>query len=286
MPILTALYRHDGEHAELTPQQIEVDLYELKYKGSLFCTTAGCQARIVYVHQAATSRYFRTWKYDNHSDNCPHRFDRERTKIGVQTEEIIFVQASPGKKGKALDDAFRIAKQGGDGAGGAIRITRRPKISSAISRRVQTAQLQLALEGLDEQTVKRKGYRFPRLRKRAAQALRDTDLGTFRLVYGRVTGVDHETLRARIRLDGGLNTVHVRFEEAFFASNRSYQGLFHYAHRFCSEHHDVIFTGIGEVKLGRKGEYELFIYEDKDFKLQNTSLLSLAAFYEIGLADG
>lgn len=285
MPILSALYIQEEKKTEMTPQQLEVHLYEVKYKGNLFCTTVGCRARIVYVHKAASASYFRTWKHDNHADHCLYKFNRERGRLGSRSDRVIHVEASPVKKGKALDEAFAIAKQSEDEKA-VLRAARKVKKSPTTGGTEENAQVKLVLfDGVDEITLKNEGIRSPRILKRDAKALKDSDVGRVRLVYGIVSSVDHEALRARICIDGGNKTIQVRFEEAFFASNPMYEGLFHHAKRLCSEYQNVIFTGIGELRSGRNGDYELFIYQGQDFKLENSTLQTVATLYSTGLME-
>ncbi|MBL0388249.1 hypothetical protein JJB07_16670 [Tumebacillus sp. ITR2] len=285
MTILSALYIRDGERIEITPKDIQVHLYEAKYKGNLFCASTGCDAQIEYVHTTGSTRYFRTWKHNNHIDSCIHKFIRESGKVGVKTDQILHVEASRSKKAKVLDEAFAIAKLN-EQEREAIRTNRRPKRSSSTTRTVEGTQIKLVLfDGLDEGTIIREGFRSPPILKREAAALKPSDVGKIRLVFGDMLDVESEVSRALFRLDGGNKSVHIRFEEAFFAGNPTYQGLFHHATRYCSDYQNVKFAGIGEVRLGATGEYELFVFQGQDFQLQNISLPSLAAFYTSGLMD-
>jgi len=280
------LHVHEGRAIELTAGQIEVHLYESVYKGNLWCTTLGCQARIVYVHLAGTGGHFRTWKHDDHSDSCMHKFERFAGKVGGWTSQVIDVELSPTKKGKALDEAFELAKRSGMERP-AIRSRPKGRSSRTARTNIRTQQTNLVLsDGIDEETIKQRGLRPPRIYKRDARALRQSDIGKVKLVYGFITSVDYGESSALILVDGGNKDVHVRFEEAFFASNPRYAGLFHHAHRLCSEQQNAIFTGIGEVRRGRSDEFELFVYNGEEFKIQNATLLMLAAHYSSGLLDG
>lgn len=286
MPILSALYIVEGElPKEITPQQIQVHLYEFQYKGNLHCSTADCQAKIVYVHKAGLGSYFRTWKYDDHIEKCPHRFHREMGRVGNSAEQILYVEVSSGKKSKALDEAFVLARQSEDEKE-LIRISKGQKKSPTTNQSENSVTTQLVLfDGLDEAEVIKEGIRAPRIYKRDAKALKDTDIGEVRLVYGAITDVEYGASEAVICLDGGNKLIHVRYAEAFFASNPAYDGLFIHAHRFCSSRRGPIFTGIGELKDRFDGGYDLFIYNGEDFKIENASLLTLAAYYSNGLMD-
>ncbi|MGZ4107806.1 MAG: hypothetical protein ACXVO1_10765 [Tumebacillaceae bacterium] len=285
MPILSALHIEEGEQNELTPHQIKGHLYEQKYKGKLFCTTLGCNAKLVFVQNGTPAGYFRTWKYEHHIEGCVYRFHREIGRIGIRRELEFHVEASPVKKGKAMDEAFAIAKRKADKME-LIQSVKKSRKSAAGRGAGESAQVKLVLfEGIEEEEMKREGIRSPRILKRDALALKDSDVGRVRLVYGVISDVEAEASRAVVRLDGGNKAVHVRFDEAFFAINPMYEGLFHYAKRYCEANRNVIFTGYCEVRSGTNGDYELFVYQGRDLKLQNTTLLSLADYYASGIME-
>ncbi|WP_152547802.1 restriction endonuclease [Paenibacillus ehimensis] len=49
--------------------------YKTDYKDSLFCSTKGCNCRLVYVSGSVHEPHFRTHKNYSHSNNCPYFFD-------------------------------------------------------------------------------------------------------------------------------------------------------------------------------------------------------------------
>lgn len=78
MSILSALYVEGEERSEVASQQIAVHFARIQIQREfvLYNVREGCDAKIVYVHKAGSASYFRTWKHDDHIENCPQRFHR------------------------------------------------------------------------------------------------------------------------------------------------------------------------------------------------------------------
>ena len=75
MRIMSAFYRdNNGSEREIHLGEITTHVYRNKLKGKLYCRTENCTARISY--SGGRYPHFRTWRYDQHSENCPYYYDR------------------------------------------------------------------------------------------------------------------------------------------------------------------------------------------------------------------
>lgn len=287
MAILSAFYRNRDVEQEIVPNQINIESYETRYKGNLYCPMPACEAKIEYVHRAATVGYFRTWKHEDHIDTCIHKFDRVANREGRNIESVLNVEISAERKKKSLKDAFARAVLTEEER--AARIAKRKKRNAnpkAVGK-ANRPNVNLVLRGgVDEGEARQQGIRSPNLLKKDTDSLKDSDVGKPRLIIGMIQGVEYEESRAIITIAGQKRVVDVMFEEAFFANSPSYQNLFHYVERFIYENNRVIFTAVGEVRAGKtEDSYEFVVFHGDEFAIHGHNLMTIAVHFTQGLFE-
>ncbi|OAT74640.1 hypothetical protein [Parageobacillus thermoglucosidasius] len=279
--ITSALYKKDGEVRELRVSEIDSESYNKYYKGHLFCTTPNCEARLEFVYSTSRPSYFRTWKHDNHIDNCIYQFERIEGRIGINTQSIIDVEISHERKRRALKEAYRLSKMTEE------ELEQRRKKRNLNRKKTKTVgkkkreALNIVLnKNNNESGLESGGRRGPNLLKRNADALNDSDVGKVRVLIGFIKDVQYTESSAIIKVQRKNKMVDVKFEEAFFANSPDYQGLFHYIRKYINEQNKVVFTGVGEVRKAKNGDnYEFVVYKGDEFTIENMSLLMLASYY-------
>jgi hypothetical protein len=281
--ITSALYKKDGEVRELRVSEIDSESYNKYYKGHLFCTTPNCEARLEFVYSTSRPSYFRTWKHDNHIDNCIYQFERIEGRIGINTQSIIDVEISHERKRRALKEAYRLSKMTEE------ELEKR-RVKRKLNRQNRKTSIKKQQHGInivlnkqdDESSLSsdRNGRRGPHLLKRYADALNDSDVGKVRILIGVIRDVQYSDSSAVITVGRKNKSVDVKFEEAFFGNSPDYKGLFHHISKYLSGKSEVIFTGVGEVRKAKNEEkYEFIIYHGDEFTIENMSLLTLASLY-------
>jgi hypothetical protein len=285
MPVTigSALYVKDGEVREITLSEVDAGTYDLQYKGYLYCTTPGCDARLVFVYGTERPSYFRTWKNDNHIEDCIYKFDRVSGRAGVNTEYTINVAISSERKKNALKEAYKLARMTAE------------ELERRRSKRTQKRQnkttigkgnriaINPVINNSDDEEVITEGKKGPKLLKRNVDSLKDSDEGKARVLIGIIQDIKYDDSRALIRVGRNKKVVDVKFEEAFVANSPNHLGLFHYIEKLLSERGDVIFTGVGEVRKAINGDnFEFIVFHGDEFNIEGMSLLSLAAHYARG----
>ncbi|MGG1291743.1 hypothetical protein ABE218_10350 [Bacillus smithii] len=276
--ITTALYKKNDEVREVSTFEIDGKANREEYKGNLYCTTPGCNARLVYVYRTGKPSYFRTWKKDDHLESCIYSFERIEGRIGINTQYSINVEISAERKRNALQSAYKQFKMPEE-----RRVNK--KTPSRKSRKTKGRTGNIAIKpviqkGATEEEVKTEGRRGPNLLRRNADALSDSDVGKARLIIGFIKRINYDTTRAVITIENNNHTVDVKFEEAFFANSPRHIGFFHFIERYITENTSVIFTAVGEVRKTSNGnKYEFVVYDGEDFRIENMTLLSIAAYY-------
>ena len=281
--ILSAIYIADNhKNQEINLKDVTTSMYEHKLKGNLYCPSRECSARISY--SGGKKAHFKTWRMDEHSEECIFSFDRIAISTGVNTLNIINVEIPYSRRQNALHEAFRI-----------MNLTREEKTEQRNKSNTQTrnkeravtkikkdvSSLQMVLfegEAYDDELNSRRSYIY----KRPVDEITNSDIGKIRLVMGYVAYVKKINDVAEIIVENNNHSISVVFEEAFEAErlNSSYLKKFWSLERLMKASGNVQFTGIGDVrKNSATGRLELVIYLGSDFKVNNRDMSSLAAKY-------
>lgn len=284
MAIITeALYKKKDQQQIINIGEITAGDYRDIYKSNLFCTTNGCNAQLSYVYKQNNSSYFRTWRESPHIEQCIYYFEKTNVRTGnrqngyqdgiVSREQIL----------RSLKEAFEF-----ENMSVAKRNEKREKEREARIRRnrnrIRSGSNEQPAQRIvsDPSKITEDARAGTRLYKRDADALKDTDLGQTRTVTGILKRIEYSELNAVIQIEKNKKTVTIKFEEAFFAINTHYQGMFHHIERFVNEYDDIVFSATGEVRAKTvSGEYELIVFDGIGFLIHGRSLESLASEYAI-----
>ena len=274
--IVNGLLVKEYKRNELTAQ-----LYS-SLSGELYCPTPNCNARVIY--KSGNKACIRTWSNDDHIEGCVHEFERVRGRVGVDTTRFINVELSAERKKRALREAlaeFKMTEEEKE-----LRSKKRAERKNnptTIEKRSQPSSNLVLINGdavAGEGTI---GVRGPNLPKRTPSMLKENDRGKPRLVMGLIEDVIISGTSAEIIVVNDKTEVHVKFEEVFFVNSPNYSGLFHHIKRYISEEIEIVFTGIGEVRVSHSGDFfELSVFYGEDFEMNGITLDILARNYAIG----
>ena len=276
---MSAFYRdNNGLEKEIHLGELSTPLYNREFKGELYCLTGGCKSRISY--SGGRYPHFRTWRYDQHAENCPYYYDRIPVHLGRNVSDMASVEISYNRRQKALHDAYILMNLTAEERK-AMRTSRsrqRPRVQSITSQKAQVKGVQLVL--FDAELYKDDLiFRRRNISKRFVDDLAASDLGQIRLVMGNITSSLENQDVAEIIVENNDGRIVVVFEESFTADpyNRSYLNKFWAIHHILDQN-IVQFTGIGDVRENtRNKRLELVIHAGTDFKVNNLDMSTLAA---------
>jgi len=283
MAILSARYIVDGQFIqEFKRDEIDSQIYHKKLKGFLYCPTPNCHARV--IHYSGKRVFLKTWNNDDHAENCLHGFERVRGKVGVDTTRFINVELTPERKKRALKEAlaqYNMTEEEREQK--KQKQATRKKNPTTIEKRSQPSANLVLVNDDSTEEGDNIGVRGPNLSKRTPDMLRELDAGKPRLVMGIITEVNLNGSTAEIIVVEKSIRIHVKFEEVFNVNSPTYLPLFHHIQRYITETSRVVFTGIGEVRASRSGDYyELSVFYGQDFEVDGMTLPVLAAHYARG----
>lgn len=279
--ILSAIYlAEDGMKTEITLKEITSTIYENKLKGKLYCPSENCSAKISYC--SGRKAHFKTWRMDEHSNECIFQFDRIAINTGENALNTINIEIPFDRKQNALAEAFRIMnlsdeKRAIHHNNTTLKPRSRERAISGSKKSITGMQLVL-FEGVefDNQLVKPRAY----ICKRLVDEITKADIGKVRLVMGNVVDIKKVDEVAEIVVENNNQSIKVVFEEAFISErfNSSYLNKFWSIERLMKETGNVQFTGIGDIRMKSNiARPELVIYHGSDFKVNNRDISSLAA---------
>lgn len=277
MPILSARYIVEGQLIkEYSRDEIDSQLYHNKLRGFLYCPTPNCSARV--THYSGKHVFLKTWNNDDHDGNCIHGFERVRGRVGIDTTRFINVELSPERKKRALKEALAQYNMT------EVELEQRKKKRAdkrnnptTIDKRSQPSANLVLVNGDINEGGDNTSFRGPNLPKRTPDMLKDVDEGKPRLVMGVIKDVTVNDFSVEIIVIEKGAEIHVKFEEAFYVNSPTYSGLFHHIKKYISEVEKVVFTGIGEVRASRNGDYfELSVFYGQDFEINGMILTMLA----------
>ncbi|WP_139217070.1 hypothetical protein [Salibacterium halotolerans] len=275
--ILSAIYSNKGIEKEYSVREITKELYHKTLRGHLFCPTPGCNARIVY--NSGLTPYFKTWKMDNHIEECLHYFDRENRKSGVNTEDLMNVELSVDRKKRAMKEALKLynmtaeekAKQSGKST------KRNPKTQG---KKNNIATRPVLKDGENEEIVKNEGVRGPNLLKRPVSTLQEKDEGQTRLVIGVLKNVNDSNKGTSILIEDSGKELYLVFEEVFRVNSPEYLGLFHHLEKYQTskdQEDTIIITAVGQIRKSKSYDgFESSVFYGRDLEIDGIDLRILA----------
>jgi hypothetical protein len=280
MRIMSAFYRNDnGFEKEIHLEEVTTHVYTKKLKRKIFCPTENCTARISY--SGGRYPHFRTWRYDQHSVNCPYYYDRVPINLGRNVTDIVSVEISYNRRQNALNDAY-IQMNLSVEEREALRNSRskpRDRVREITHRKdsVKAEQLVLFDSELYEDELM---FRRRNISKRLVDGITASDIGEIRLVMGKIASNLEDGSTAEIVVENNNKVIVVVFEESFTADpyNSSYLNKFWAIDQVLNREQVVQFTGIGDIRKNtRSKRLELVIHAGTDFRINNRDMSALAA---------
>lgn len=282
--IYEAFYVDNDEKILISIEDINPEEYSKKYWGKLFCTEAGCEAKLSYVKLSGNKSHFRKWRESPHSENCMHFAERVDGRTGTRQAGVQNGFILPEQMKKAQREAFQLEMLSAE-----ERIKKREddrekrknkkstkKVTEIVEQPVIKIVVDPAMKTEDTNQVK------GRLYKRDVDALKEKDLGQTRTVTGRIEKVETGEKSALVRICKNNKFVNIRFGEAFFADAPQYEGLFHYIDRFAAENNNAVFNATGEVRQNEQtNDFELIVFDRDGLLIHGRTLSSIAATYSI-----
>ncbi|EJR73258.1 hypothetical protein IK7_05764 [Bacillus cereus VD156] len=282
--IYEAIYKEKDTQELIYIESVNPGNYVNKYREKLYCTTENCSAKLTYVHKENNGDHFRTWRDSPHIESCLFYFEKVNAREGRRNEGQVTGVVSDERIKKSLKDAFLFEmmseEQKRRNRERDKERRRRKKEREKINERKKTIPVQRIVSNPDEinENLVTSGIR---LYKKSADALKEKDLGDTRTVTGQLK---------RIQINGNNNVVieveknnvqvDIKFEEAFFAANKRYSGMFHYIERYLYEHRNLIFSATGQVRFSEtNNRYEIVVFNSVGFLIHGKTLDAIAVEY-------
>ena len=222
--MIKALFRKDGVEQLLSVNEIEEnDARGGDYRNHLFCSEAGCPARIQLSHRDGKP-YLRTWKNEQHSPGCQYKFYHDPNKLVERAELTLATAVSPQHKRRALQNAIRRRKE----ANGELPVRSRSSTGGGNKRPTAVAGGVRRVASLDPNAEAAPAKeREASLLLRDCQELRPKDIGKSLTVYGRVDRAEITENSVHLYFDtAGGKTVQILFFTPFQVSNpQAYQWI-------------------------------------------------------------
>ncbi|HDR4509986.1 TPA: hypothetical protein QCQ29_000376 [Bacillus cereus] len=284
--IYEANYKGKGVKELIYIDSVNPANYVDKYRGNLYCATANCSAKLAYVHKENDSDHFRTWRGSPHIETCLFYFEKVATRGGKKTEGQVNGIASDERIKQSLRDAFLLEmmseeqknKQRERDKERRRRKREREKIRGG-TKKTPAQRIVSNPDEINENLVSN-GIR---LYKKGADALKEKDLGDTRTVTGQLKKVlINDSKNVVVEVERNNVQVDIKFEEAFFAANKNYIGMFHYIERYLNEHQNLVFSATGEVRFSKiNNRYEIVVFNSVGFLIHGKTLNAIAVEYSL-----
>ena len=196
--------------------------YQKNYRGSLYCCTPGCPAKVKWVSHNGKTPFFATWPYSQHASSCPYAFERDPSRAAVRSTEAFNTRVSLKHKQNALYNANRKLMQ----ASGKLppappRGAQKNRTHAGTTKRRARRVPSTDPNALPEQ----RGERSMRLAQKHCKDLSPNNHGKYLTVFGHITGAELGDQSVRLRFDtGDAPSVELLFYTPFQISSEQRYG--------------------------------------------------------------
>ncbi len=281
--IYEAYYIENGKQELININNITVADYVDRYKGNLYCTMPNCSAKLSYVSRENHSDHFRTWRESPHVETCLYFFEKIKTREGRRIAGETTGIVSDERIKRSLLEAFALEMMSEE----------QRKLMREKEREKRKRRARNKIRGSEEATPAQRIISNPkdidentqsggfRLYKKGADALSEKDIGETRTVTGKLKRIKIEgSKNVLIEIEKNTKKVEIMFEEAFFAANNRYTGMFHFIERYLNDYGELLFSATGEVRKNKKNErYEVVVFNSVGFLIHGKNLESIATEY-------
>jgi hypothetical protein len=278
MKILNGRYLVDGAEKIVHLSEMNKQKYKKRFKGKLYCPTEGCPALLSY--SGGKKPHFKTWRHRHHSDGCIYNVLRDRLGAEEGFWEDKTLTISGNRKQNALREAARLfIKPEAKGEAAKDRAALKG-IRTRKANEHKKGQVQMTLydgDLLEDDTL----VKGKAIRKKFVDEIKQRDAGQVRLVLGFVQRAAAAGKVADLYIEHNGAVLKAVFPEEFINErlNSSYLNKFAAIPKAIETGQVLTFTGVGHIREGDKGSWELVIYSGADFKINNLDLSIFAKQY-------
>jgi hypothetical protein len=281
MSVFQVVYRNDGieEVISLDGISSREDLFIVKE--NIYCSSPGCNCKMVYVPRGVNSEYFKKLRGDNHDEDCPHYVftgtdGRPRRVVGVSN----FTLSSDRKK-DILKGIYNTYLETEDERQARLE---RQRIAARNRRRNQRVNNNNNNENevnVNRPTTSNNGESLaegvrsaPVRRRHSILDVADSDIGNTIVVIGNIGNVDNSDNRSIITLNDTQNRQEFKLylERVFYENSplnipQWLEGL----ERYDVHNTNIIVSSVGEVIL-RNDEKGMLVLAEEDLRFNGVRL--------------
>lgn len=218
-----AIFRSNAFERTINAADIHsMEDYQKNYRGSLYCCTPGCPAKVKWASYNGKTPFFATWPYSQHAPSCPYAFERDPSKVAERSAEVFKTRISPEHKQRALHNANRkLMQRDGKLPPDPPRNTQKNRTHAGTTKRDVRRVPSTDPNALPEQ----RGERSMRLAQKHCQDLSPNNHGKYVTVFGHITGAEPGEQSVRLRFDtGDASPVDLHFYTPFQISSEQRYG--------------------------------------------------------------
>lgn len=223
MRIETAIYRNEeGKEESISlNEMIEREDYEVAKK-NLYCAYAGCLARIEYVPKGQKVAFFRTWRKDDHLEDCESFFEREKRKAALKNSAVDSAKLTDAHVRDVLKNMNKTISETPEEREQRLekqRANYKKKKNSTVDISQPPVTLNIARPSTDnEAEYQAEGTRAPSVRRRySPEDITEGDIGTATGLTGNVVEMELFEKRSIIALKKRAGYLKIYLEEDFFS---------------------------------------------------------------------
>lgn len=234
-----ALFVKESVETIIKPEDIDILKYRKRYKGYLFCPHPGCKAKLSFVKRGVR-RYFRTWRKDPHSDECPYRLEYEeevqrRRKLNPEYKSNI----SDEHVNQVLRRAYKIES-------GEYSSSPKPSLKKQQFNEVKEHMEEYGIASFEGDSSF-SGARESNIYLRKVEDLRDLDNWQIRCVIGKAESMYISENFSYINFISQNIRVKIHFNEHFKSTNETQYKLLDYIKQYILENNGCTCICVGEV---------------------------------------
>lgn len=218
MKIVSAIYKTEEFKIEVLATDINHKDYISKYRGHLYCTEAGCNAKLCLIERKKSGlKVFKTWPRSVHIQGCPNEviYEQNAGKATKKNGEVFFNLSNEhiNQRLKTLFEKIAFGKLQNPKKSNGKSV--KHELGGVKNLDIPKSGIVLFNQGEDSQGGKQ-GY----ILERSVDALDDSDIGYVRIVHGEVSNIQINETHGYINYKKNKNyQVKVYFSEYFRVNN-------------------------------------------------------------------
>lgn len=218
-----AIFRSNAFERTINATDIHsMEDYQKNYRGSLYCCTPGCPAKVKWASYNGKTPFFATWPYSQHAPSCPYAFERDPSKVAERSAEIFKTRITLEHKQRSLRAANRkLMRRDGELPPDPPRAAQKNRTHAGAAKSEVRRVPSTDPDALPEQ----RGERSVRFAQKHCQDLSPNNHGKSVTVFGHITGAELGDQSVRLRFDtGDAPSVELLFYTPFQISSEQRYG--------------------------------------------------------------